>query len=58
MDNNHHVWLIASSISQAGMPCTMHYNLSSVHYSLAQPLFGFNCQGSMAGSGSGEWGAL
>jgi len=50
--------LIASSISQAVMPCTNHYNLSSVHHSLAQPLLGFNCPGSMAGSGSGEWGAL
>ena len=39
------------------MPC-MCYSLCSVHYSLAQPLFGFNCSGSIAVSGSGEWGAL
>src|SRR6218665_3688693 len=36
----------------------MCYSLCSVHYSLAQPLFGFNCPGSIAVSGSGEWGAL
>jgi len=40
------------------MPYTKHYNLCSVRYSLAQPLFGFNCPGSIAVSGSGEGGAL
>jgi len=58
MENNYHVWLIASSILQAGMPYTMQYNLYSVPYSLAQPLFGFNCLGSIAVNGSGKWGAL
>src|SRR6218665_860888 len=42
-DNNYHVWLIASSISQAGMPYTKQYNLCSVPYGLVQPLFGVNC---------------
>ena len=32
--------------------------LFSVPYSLAQPLFNFNCPMSIAVSGSGEWGAL
>src|SRR6218665_4020392 len=32
-------------MSQAGMPYTKQYNLCSVPYSLAQPLFGFNCPG-------------
>jgi len=40
------------------MPYTKQYNLSSVPYSLAQPLFGFNCPESIAVNGSGEWGAL
>jgi len=40
------------------MPYTKQYNLSSVPYSLAQPLFGFNCPGSIAVNGSLEWGAL
>ena len=49
---------IHTLISQAGMPYTKQYNLCSVPYSLAQPLFGFNCPGSIAVNGSGEWGAL
>jgi len=53
-----HVRLIASSISLAGMPYTKQYNLCSVTYSLAQPLLGFNCPGSIAVNGSGKWGAL
>ena len=31
----------------------MCYSLCSVHYSLAQPLFDFNCPGSIAVPGSG-----
>src|SRR6218665_2238386 len=36
------------------MPYTKQYNLCSVPYSLAQPLFGFNCPGSIAVNGSGK----
>jgi len=57
MENNYHVRLIASLISQAVMPYTKQYNLCSVPYSLAQPLFGFNCPGSIAVKGSGKWDA-
>src|SRR6218665_3705104 len=53
MDYNYNVRLVASSISKAGMPYTKHYNLCSVRYSLAQPLFSFNCPMSIAVSGSG-----
>ena len=55
MDYKYHVRLVASSISKAGMPYTKHYNLCSVRYSLAQPLFNFDCPMSIAVSGSGEW---
>jgi len=40
------------------MQYTKQYNLCSVPYSLAQPLFGFNWPGSIAVNGSGKWGAL
>ena len=36
---------------------TKQYHLCSVPYSLTQPLFGFNCPGSIAVNGSGKWGA-
>src|SRR6218665_2555239 len=43
MDYKYQVRLVASSISKVGMPYTKHYSLCSVRYSLAQPLFSFNC---------------